>query len=44
MSDTATPEQGAEVDDKSKRDFLFISTAAVGAVGTAFAAWPFIIK
>ncbi len=42
MSDTATPEQGAEVDDKSKRDFLFISTAAVGAVGTAFAAWPFI--
>jgi ubiquinol-cytochrome c reductase iron-sulfur subunit len=42
MSDTATPEQSAEVDDKSKRDFLFISTAAVGAVGTAFAAWPFI--
>ena len=42
MSDTATPEQGAEVDDKSKRDFLFISTAAVGAAGTAFAAWPFI--
>ena len=42
MSDTATPEQGAEVDDKSKRDFLFISTAAVGAVGTAIAAWPFI--
>ena len=42
MSNTATPEQSAEVDDKSKRDFLFISTAAVGAVGTAFAAWPFI--
>jgi ubiquinol-cytochrome c reductase iron-sulfur subunit len=42
MSDTATPEQSAEVDDKSKRDFLFISTAAVGAVGAAFAAWPFI--
>ncbi|NQV99108.1 MAG: ubiquinol-cytochrome c reductase iron-sulfur subunit [Rhodospirillales bacterium] len=42
MSETATPEQGAEIDDQSKRDFLFISTAAVGAVGTAIAAWPFI--
>lgn len=42
MSDTATPEQGAEIDDQSKRDFLFVSTAAVGAVGTAIAAWPFI--
>ena len=42
MSDTATPEQGAQVDDKSKRDFLFVSTAAVGTVGTAMAAWPFI--
>jgi ubiquinol-cytochrome c reductase iron-sulfur subunit len=42
MSDTATPEQGAQVDDKSKRDFLFVSTAAVGTVGTVMAAWPFI--
>ena len=42
MSDTATPEQGAQIDDKSKRDFLLVSTAAVGAVGTAMAAWPFI--
>jgi ubiquinol-cytochrome c reductase iron-sulfur subunit len=42
MSDTATPEQSAQIDDKSKRDFLFVSTAAVGAVGTAMAAWPFI--
>jgi len=36
MSDTAIG------DDKTRRDFLYISTAAVGAVGTAFAAWPFI--
>ena len=42
MSETATPEQNAELDDKSKRDFLFVSTAAVGAVGTAIAVWPFI--
>lgn len=42
MSDTATPEQTAEIDDQSKRDFLFVTTAAVGAVGTALAAWPFI--
>jgi len=42
MSDTATPEQTAEIDDQSKRDFLFVTTAAVGAVGTAMAAWPFI--
>lgn len=42
MSDTATAEQSTEVDDQSKRDFLFVSTAAVGAVGTAIAVWPFI--
>ncbi len=42
MSDTATPEQTAEIDDQSKRDFLFVTTAAVGALGTAIAAWPFI--
>jgi len=42
MSDTATAGQSAEIDDQSKRDFLFVSTAAVGAVGTAIAVWPFI--
>ena len=36
MSDSAIS------DDKTRRDFLYISTAAVGAVGTALAAWPFI--
>ena len=36
MSDTAS------TDDKTRRDFLYISTAAVGAVGSALAAWPFV--
>ncbi len=36
MTDTAI------TDDKSRRDFLIISTSAVGAVGSAIAVWPFI--
>ena len=36
MSDTGS------TDDKTRRDFLYISTAAVGAVGSALAMWPFI--
>ncbi len=36
MSDTASS------DDKTRRDFLYISTAAVGAVGSALAMWPFV--
>lgn len=36
MTDTAIN------DDKSRRDFLIISTSVVGAVGSAFAVWPFI--
>ena len=36
MSDTAS------TDDKTRRDFLYISTAAVGAVGSALAVWPFV--
>ena len=32
----------AEIDDKTRRDFLIWSTAAVGAAGTALAVWPFI--
>ena len=31
-----------ETVDDSKRDFLLYSTIALGAVGTAFASWPFI--
>ncbi len=29
-------------DDKSRRDFLLVSTATVGVVGTALACWPLI--
>ena len=36
MTDTAI------TDDKSRRDFLIISTSAVGAVGTALATWPLV--
>jgi ubiquinol-cytochrome c reductase iron-sulfur subunit len=36
MSDTAS------TDDKTRRDFLLLSTAAVGAVGAAFATWPLV--
>ncbi len=41
MADTATTADGAPSED-TRRDFLLISTVAVGAVGTALAAWPFI--
>ncbi|MEQ8321943.1 MAG: ubiquinol-cytochrome c reductase iron-sulfur subunit [Rhodospirillales bacterium] len=33
---------GAEIDEKTRRDFLIWSTVAVGAAGTALAVWPFI--
>jgi ubiquinol-cytochrome c reductase iron-sulfur subunit len=29
-------------EDESKRDFIFISAAAIGAVGAAVTAWPFV--
>jgi ubiquinol-cytochrome c reductase iron-sulfur subunit len=32
----------AEAAEGTRRDFLFIATGAVGAVGAAFALWPFI--
>ncbi len=35
MADTLAPEP-------TRRDFLYIATGAMGAVGAAFAAWPFI--
>lgn len=31
-----------QIEDKSKRSFLYLSAGALGAVGTAFAAWPLI--
>jgi ubiquinol-cytochrome c reductase iron-sulfur subunit len=42
MSDTANTDADTGVDEKSRRDFLYVSTAAVGAVGSAIAVWPFI--
>ena len=38
MTETAVTDD----DDKTRRDFLILSTAAVGAVGSALASWPFI--
>jgi ubiquinol-cytochrome c reductase iron-sulfur subunit len=31
-----------DTDDKTRRDFLLLSTIAVGAVGSALAVWPFV--
>jgi ubiquinol-cytochrome c reductase iron-sulfur subunit len=39
---TTTKAEGAEVDEPTRRDFLYIMTAATGAVGTAAAVWPLI--
>ena len=36
MSETASS------DDKTRRDFLLLSTIAVGAVGSGLAVWPFV--
>jgi ubiquinol-cytochrome c reductase iron-sulfur subunit len=37
-----TDRHGEQHGDVTKRDFLYIATGAVGAVGTALVAWPFI--
>ncbi len=42
MSETAEDNPEKTEDDKSRRDFLYISTGTLGAVGGAFAAWPLI--
>jgi len=42
MSESANPAPSAEIDETTRRDFLFTTTAAVGAVGVAAAVWPFI--
>ena len=42
MNDTAEPAEEAEFDEKTRRDFLFTTTGAVGAVGAAVAVWPLI--
>ena len=42
MSDNAETAGSAEFDEKTRRDFLFTTTATVGAVGAAVAVWPLI--
>lgn len=47
MSETAnpathSPEGPGDSDDKNRRDFLIVTTATIGGVGAALAAWPFI--
>lgn len=43
MSDIAVHEQPGDAQEgESRRDFLYLTTAAVGAVGTAIAIWPLI--
>lgn len=42
MTDTASTATGKPEAGESRRDFLLLATSAVGAIGTALAAWPFI--
>ncbi|MAF48422.1 MAG: ubiquinol-cytochrome c reductase iron-sulfur subunit [Rhodospirillales bacterium] len=42
MAETASTTHDGSEDEESRRDFLLISTVAVGTIGTALAAWPFI--
>lgn len=42
MTDTANPAPDIHAEDGTRRDFLLVATATVGAVGAALAAWPFI--
>lgn len=42
MSDTASTPPSSEIDEQTRRDFLLVSTASVGAVGTALSVWPFV--
>ena len=38
------PTQIAQRDQPSRRDFIYVATAAVGAIGGAIAAWPLIAQ
>ncbi len=42
MSNTADTAPDTSIDEATRRDFLTLSTAAMGAVGVAVAAWPFV--
>ena len=42
MADTQHAAGNAEISDSERRDFLVLTTAAVGVAGAAMAAWPFV--
>ncbi len=42
MADTVNPPQTGEGEGETRRDFLYLATAALGTVGVASFAWPFI--
>jgi len=42
VADSAVPAHGAGGDEPTRRDFIYIATGAVGAVGAAALVWPFI--
>ena len=42
MADTANPPQTGEDEGETRRDFLYLATAALGTVGVASFAWPLI--
>lgn len=42
MADAAKVKSGSDGEETTRRDFLYISAAAMGAVGAGSVAWPFI--
>lgn len=42
MAESAVPAHGGGGDEPTRRDFIYIATGAVGAVGAAALVWPFI--
>lgn len=42
MSSTGGTANAQDTSSQTRRDFLYIATGAVGAVGAAYAVWPFI--
>ncbi len=42
MTETTTADSPSPIEGETRRDFLLLATAGLGAVGTALAAWPFI--
>ena len=44
MSDIPATHADAELDDGSKRDFIFLATGATAAAGTAALAWPLVAQ